>query len=105
MRDSMLKYNSPIDAYEQTGDGKAYYLQWKPVTLEIGKTYFQAKGNWQEKQYKVLAIVDDVAVCEVVNDTSVFGLSQNGLKCLFHVSGYRSGWKYGDDRSIYRLQE
>lgn len=100
----MLKYDSPLDAYEQTGDGKAYYLQWKPVTLELGKTYFQAKGTWHEKQYKVLAIVDDVAVCEIIND-DVLGMSRNGEKGLFHVSGYRGGWKYQDDRAIYRLQE
>lgn len=101
----MLKYNSPFDAYEQTGDGRSYYLQWKPITLEQGKTYYQAKGSWQEKQYRVLAIVDDIAVCEIVNDDSIYGMSQNGQKCLFYVSGYRGGWKYEDDRSIYRLQE
>lgn len=101
----MIKYSSPLEAYEQTGYGRNYYLQWEPVTLEPGKTYYQAKGTWQEKQYRVLVIVDDVAVCEIVSDDNTHGMSRNGKKCLFYTSGHLGGWKYEDARSIYRLQE
>lgn len=96
-----MKYDSPIEAYEATGSAKAYYEQYRGAVLEVGKVYTQAKGTWFEADFKILFISDDVALGICV--WSKVGIE--GEKELFRVGGIQSGWKYKDNRPVYRLQE
>lgn len=98
---NQIRYDSPWEAYEQTGSSKAYYEQFLGATLEVGKVYTQAKGTWHEKDYKIVFIVDGVALGTCVSNDKY----EKGRKELFYASGIKKGWKYQDDRPVYRLQE
>ena len=100
-----IKHNSVSEAWEAGLDAEDYYNQWSAVTLEVGKTYKQAKGTWQEFSIEIIAIVDDVAIGKVVDSKDMGSCTPKGKKIMFHCGGYRTGWVYRDDRSIYRLQD
>lgn len=98
---NQIKYDSPWDAYEQTGSAKAYYKQFPGANLEVGKVYTQAKGTWHEKDYKIVFVFDNVALGVCVSDDPY----DKGKKELFYSTGICKGWKYEDDRPVYRLQK
>ena|SRR5690554_13308 len=97
-----MKYDSPIEAYEATGSVKAYYEQYPGAVLEVGKVYTQAKGTWFEADFKIIFISDDGVALGTCIKSKV---GNEGEKELFEAAGIRSGWKYKDNRPVYRLQE
>lgn len=97
-----LKYETPWDACEQTGNSDAFYKQFEPVTLEIGGVYVRSKGNWQEITYQIFYIGEGVALGKEI-DTKTMGKPSGKIR-MFYSEGLRAGWSYDDSRSIYRLQ-
>lgn len=96
-----MKYNSPIEAHEETGSTKAYYEQYLGAVPVVGKVYTQAKGTWFESDFEIIFISDGVALGTCVRSK----VGRKGEKELFDATGAKSGWKYKDIRSVYRLQE
>ena len=97
-----LKYETPWDAYEQTGKADAFYLQFPPVTLEVGGVYVRSRGTWREITYQIFYIGEGVALGKEIA-TKTMGKPSGKVK-MFHSEGIRAGWSYDDDRPVYRLQ-
>ena len=93
-----------MDVVDETGNVRAYYEQFETAAPVVGKEYKTGKGTWQEFTYKIVYIGEGVAlgVCTGTKECGTFSV---GDKKLFHAEGFRSGWAYKDDRSVYRLQE
>lgn len=96
-----LKYESPWDACEQTGNSAPYYQQFESAKLEVGGVYLSAKGTWQERTYQIFYIGEGVALGK---ELATRELTLSHKIKMFHSEGFREGWVYGDDRSLYRLQ-
>ena len=76
-----------------------YYQQFSPIKLELGKTYVQHPGSWQEQQYLIVYVGHGVAVG--ISEHSTFGTNRD----LFISEGLRGGWRNDDGRPQYRLQK
>ncbi len=98
-----MKYDSPYEAYEETGSGKAYYDQFKTSTPEVGKVYKVVNCGIITEYIEILSFVDKVAIGKTIKDTN--GGSQVGNLNMYNITGLAVGWKYGEARSGYRLQE
>lgn len=79
-----------------------YYKQFKTATdLEVGGVYRQP-GPIYYSDYKIVWIGEGVALgVEVSIGNNNYHV---GEKCLFEADGARTGWKYSDARSAYRLE-
>lgn len=84
---------------ENGGTAKGYYDQFVTVKPEIGKVYINNADNWMALEFLITYMDDVIAlgVC-LTENTSI-------KRELFHSSGLRAGWKYGDSRPTYRLSK
>ena len=91
--------SSYFEATETGGmSHEEYYRQFGPIELELGKSYVQHPGTWQERIFKIVFVGHGVAVG--VSEKSNLGTQ----KQLFTAEGLASGWKHHDNRPSYRLQ-
>lgn len=92
-------------AYSDYLDGECtreeYHAQFNPIQLKVGKQYVQAKDTWRESVYKVLIIIENIAMVKEVKGTSTaIGFSKYDL---FYAE---TGFKYNDNRiEAYQLKE
>jgi len=97
----MVKYN-----YSDISDGvctaKQYTDQFTSVIPEVGKTYVQNPGQWNEHKFTIL-FVDDKIALGISKDSIMKGTIEY---TMFYSCGAFAGWKYDDTaRPSYRLQE
>ena len=96
----MAKYTNS-DIYDGVCTSKQYADQFLSVIPEVGKTYLQNPGKWDEKEYTIVFADDKIAI-GVAKDTFIKGTTDY---TLFYSSGIYAGWKYQDTaRPSYRLQ-
>lgn len=98
-----MKYESQMQAIEATGSVQPYYDQFVNVKPELNKTYKVTGSGVVTDYIKIVAIVENVAIGKVVEDTNG-GLSV-GEMSMYYLNGKRMGWKYKDNRPSYRLKE
>ncbi len=97
-----MKYDSPFDAYEETGSSDDFYKQFKTVIPEVGKLYKVVNCGIITEYVEILSIIDKVAIGKTVKDSN--GGSQVGNIHMYNATGSAVGWKYKESRSGYRLQ-
>lgn len=80
---------------------KEYIDQFNPIKLELGKTYVQNKGKWDEHHFQIVFVDEKIAVgIEVYSAIGEFAI---GGYTMFYVD---NGFKYNDaQRPSYRLTE
>ena len=98
-----LKYSSPFDAYKETGDGYLFFNQFKTAVPQLNHVYKVVGAGIIVQQVKIIAFVDNVAIGKVISDDC--GNTCVGELAMYNITGKAIGWKYGESRSGYRLQE
>lgn len=89
------------DYYDSYDTYEGYYEQWDNTAtdIKVGDVYTTSSTIYPEKK-KVVAIYDDVALCETVD-----GLGK-GFKSMYFSKGALCGWEYNNSshkRPGYRL--
>jgi hypothetical protein len=98
-----LKYSSPLEAHEETGKSSAFYSQFSTAVPELEGVYKVVGCGIITQQVKIIAFVDEVAIGKVISDDC--GNTCVGELAMYNITGTTIGWKYGESRSGYRLQE
>ena len=81
---------------------KQYYEQFKTITPELGKSYYQHKGTWQEFIFTIIFVDEKIALGKAKNP---FSNGSGYYYTVFISSGVMAGWKDKDSRPSYRLTE
>ncbi len=86
----MFSYNDYLDGI---CTHKEYAAQFNPIKPELGKTYVQRKGQWNEFHYLVVYLDEKVALCKAVK-----GLFIGDYELFYANNGFRKNDTHAGNR-------